>query len=105
MKVIRASCFIMVALLFCLPVAAQDQSNPLLDMLKLVPDTEQTRAGVPLVSYVDYRAVEQARGIETPPTKADFEKQTDVSGLWIAASQGVYSGLRLNNFMQYLEGM
>jgi hypothetical protein len=105
LKLIRASCFIVFCLLLSLPASAQDTTNPLLDMLKLVPDNEETQAGVPLVNYVDYRAVEQARGIDKPPTKADFDNQTDTSGLWIAASNGVMSGMRLDYFMQYLEGM
>ena len=62
-KVMRGICFIVICLLLCLPAAAQDNSNPLLDMLRLVPDNEQTRAGVPLVSYADYRAIEAGRGI------------------------------------------
>lgn len=106
MKVLRVYCFIVVCLMLCLPAAAQDDSNtPLLDMLKLVPDTEQTRAGIPLVSYADYRAIETGRDIDTPPTKADFANQTDKSGLWMSAANGVMSGMRLDYFMQYLEGM
>src|SRR5258706_1032042 len=105
LKVIRVSCFIVLCLVLCLPVRAQDNANPLLDMLKLVPDNEQTRVGVPLVSYADYRAIEQARGIDKPLTKADFDNRTDTASLWIAASNGVMSGMRLDYFLQYLEGM
>ena len=105
LKVTLGICFIVVSLLLCLPAAAQENANPLLDMLKLVPDNEQTRAGVPLVSYADYRAIEAGRGIETPPTKADFDNRTDTAGLWIAATNGVSSGMQLSYFIQYLEGM
>lgn len=92
-------------LLLSAPAAAQDNANPLLDMLRLVPDNDQTRAGIPLVSYADYRAIESGRGIDTPPTKADFDNRTDTASLWIAATNGVMSGMRLDYFMQYLEGM
>lgn len=104
-RLLRLTCFMVVCLL-CLPAAAQDEAeNPLLEMLKLVPDNEQTRAGIPLVSYADYRAIESGRGIDTPPTKADFDNRTDTVSLWIAATNGVMSGMRLDYFMQYLEGM
>ena len=104
-RLIRVSCFMVVCLMLCLPVTAQDDSSPFLDMLKIVPDTEQTRAGVPLASYADYRAIEQARGIDTPPTKADFDARNDTSKLWIAATNGLMSGMRLSYFLQYLDGM
>ncbi|MEO8607251.1 MAG: hypothetical protein ABI690_05185 [Chloroflexota bacterium] len=105
MRIIRASCFIVICMLLSLSVAAQDNVSPLLDMLKLVPDNEQTHAGVPLVSYADYRAIEAARGIDAPLTKADFDNNTDKASLWIAATSGVMSGMPLNYFVQYLDGM
>ncbi|MBZ0287093.1 MAG: hypothetical protein K8I30_05720, partial [Anaerolineae bacterium] len=105
LRFMRLTCFVGVCLLLCFPAAAQDNTNPLLDMLKLVPDDEQARAGIPLVSYADYRAIEAGRGIETPPTKADFDSRSDKSSLWIAATNGLMSGMRLDYFMQYLEGM
>lgn len=51
-----------------LPALAQEatlepgsEQPPLLEMLALAPAIPETRAGVPFLSYVDYRAIEQAR--------------------------------------------
>lgn len=95
---------VMLGALMIFPTTAQDESDPLLDMLAFVPDTPETLAAAPLFSYVDYRAVESTRGIETP-TARDFANGTELSGLWMAAMNGVASGLPMNYFMQYVEGM
>ena len=59
----------MAAFLMTLPLFAQDaattseaesESNPVLEMLALIPNTPETQAGVPVVSYIDYRALESA---------------------------------------------
>lgn len=39
---------------------ANTTTNPLLEMLALVPDTPETQAGTPTVSYIDYQALETA---------------------------------------------
>lgn len=95
---------VILAALLALPAAAQDETNPLLDLLAFVPDTSETWDAAPLVSYADYRAIETARGINTP-TAQDFAERTELSRLWIAATNGIASGLPLNYLMAYLEGM
>lgn len=82
------------------PAVAQDE-HPLLKMLALVPDTPEARSWL---NYADYRAMEAARGIETP-TPADFDNRTELVRVWLAASTGLNTGMRLDNFMQYLVDM
>jgi hypothetical protein len=100
--------FVVIVLLLLGGVAPlrADTTGPhtLLDLLALVPDTTQTRTGVPVVSYVDYRAIEAARGIQTP-TAEDFQNQTDLAGLWLAAANGIAAGPEMNYFLQQLGGM
>jgi hypothetical protein len=80
---------------------AQATTSPLLDMLALVPDTSQVRAGITLASYADYRQFEAARGIQTP-TAADFDGKSDAVALWRAATNGLFSGPEMNYFFQQL---
>lgn len=103
MKLFRLYCVLLIVLVAVIaPGAAQDDEHPLLQMLALVPDTPGVRET--LVSYADYRAMEAVRGIDTP-TAADFEDRSDLSGLWIASSMGLSSGLPLHNLMLMLEGL
>lgn len=92
-------------LLFCLmiiaPASAQTEP-PLLDMLALVPDTKESRSAV--LSYVDYRAMERARGIEKP-TADDLLNRTDLGGQWLTTSFGIYGGMPLNFVLAGLEEM
>lgn len=104
LKLARLGFLLLVAVLIGMPAAAQEDANPLLKMLAFVPDAPEIQDAAPLFSYVDYRAVEAARGIDTP-TARDFADDTDLSGMWMAAMNGVVSGLSLNYFMMYLEGM
>lgn len=65
--------------------------NPLLAMLARVPNTPSVRDVNAITGYADYRAIEGSRGIETP-TVADFDEGTELSGLWIAATNGLATG-------------
>jgi hypothetical protein len=90
----RISILLLRAALFLLavaPLGAQDETPPLLTMLAFVPDDPATYEGVPVVSYADYRAFEASRGIPTI-TIQDFQDETEATGLWIAAIQGLSSG-------------
>lgn len=94
----------LVVIAVALPVSAQSSApddHPLLQMLALVPDTPEAREWL---NYADYRAMEAARGIETP-TAADFENRTDLADIWIAASTGLSTGMELNYFQNYLTDM
>ncbi len=69
---------IAVLTLSALPAAAQTppttNPDPLLTMLALVPDSSTVRVQQGFgVSYVDYRAVETARGFKRPAPGTDFD--------------------------------
>lgn len=99
--VILAVCVLAVA-----PAAAQDEvPNPLLDMLALVPDTEATHTGAPVVSYADYRVLEAMRGITDPPLDSLDDMRTETGSLWIAATMGLGAGMQMNYLPDYIEGM
>jgi hypothetical protein len=86
------------------PAAAQDAQpapNRLLQMLALTPDDANSRA---YLGYVDYRALEAARGIQTLAA-ADFAQKTDRFALWLAAMGGVSTGMELSYLFQYLDRM
>jgi hypothetical protein len=91
-----------VILLFITPGLAQEpEQHPLLQMLALVPETGGSRQWL---NYADYRAMEAARGIESP-TAEDFESRTDLARIWLAASSGLNTGMRLDHFLSYLTDM
>ena len=91
----------LLCLLLLMPIfqiTAQEQrsrepTSSLLTMLESVPDTIEVRQS--FVTYIDYRAMESIRGIETP-TVADFEDATELSGLWVATSIGFAGGVDLS---------
>ncbi|MBZ0276462.1 MAG: hypothetical protein K8I60_09975 [Anaerolineae bacterium] len=93
-------------LLGLIPAAAQDTTaNPLLDMLALVPDTDTTRAGVPVIGYVDYRALEAMRGIPTPNLDSTDALRDEAGGIWLASMMSVSTGLDLSGLADYVGGM
>lgn len=73
------------------PAAAQDEVQPLLDMLRFVP--APTIASDSLVTYVDYRAVEAARPGAGMPHSYEAWTALDDDSLeqWLAAFKGVIS--------------
>lgn len=75
--------------------------NPLLAMLARVPNTPSVREVNTITGYADYRAIEEARGIETP-TIADFEERTELSALWIAATNGLGTGFRFQEVLSMM---
>jgi hypothetical protein len=77
-----------------------DDENLLLTMLGKVPGAYIVEINA-LVSYADYRAVEAARGLDTP-TLADFDDGTALSGLWIATGRGLGAGMDMNYFFIWL---
>ena len=84
-------------------VSAQAVSDsPLVRLLSLVPDTPKIRES--LITYADYRALENTRGIETP-TLQDFADGSERSALWITASQGLTGGIDYINFFADLAGV
>lgn len=94
---------LLVCLLFTGGVSAQETNDlPLTRLLGLVPDTSAIRES--LITYADYRVVENARGIE-PPTAQDFEERSERSALWVAASMRLSGGLDLSYLLMYLTGM
>ena len=74
------------------PVAAQEDSAPLREMLRYVPEAALSTSG--FVSYVDYRAVESARpGVATPASYAAWKALGAASlDQWLAAFSGVIGG-------------
>ncbi len=91
-------CVLLLLLLISLiivPIHAQEDDHPVLEMLAFVPLNVETLDT--LVSYVDYRAVEQARpGAAQPASHAEWKALNDARdeslGLWMAASFGISSG-------------
>ena len=76
-----------------LPAAAQKEtSNALLDMLALVPVGGVTNEDAPLWSFVDYRALEAARGIPSPGSRVAFEADEESERLWVNTYMRVMSG-------------
>lgn len=73
-----------------------DDDNLLLAMLARVPNTPEVREINAITGYADYRAIEQARAIDTPTTD-DFENRTELMALWIAATNGVATGFPLQD--------
>lgn len=74
---------------------AADTEPPVLKMLEAIPDIPKARDSY--VTYVDYRAVENARpGAAHPKTWAEWKALNDAkdpsAGLWLAAFFGVASG-------------
>lgn len=82
------------------PAAAQDtpvEPHPLLALLELVPDVPATFENVPIIGYVDYEAMQQARpGVGDFPSGAVFaaarEAGEESAGLWMANSQRLITG-------------
>lgn len=105
----RLTLLCLLLLLVIMPAAAQDDSDedethPLLEMLALIPDTQNSR--VDLLSYVDYRAVERARRtVISPPNFLLFDAMAgDARRLWVEAFRRVQSGPPfLSYLMQFSE--
>lgn len=81
------------AILLALPMQAQDTTTeapdkalPLMEILSLVPDTPAVREGTPVVSYIDYRALEAAW-----PATPIYESWAE----WNTASEAKDFGARL----------
>jgi hypothetical protein len=98
--------FLLLVALCAAPAAAQDEpANALLDMLALVPDTETTHTGIPVVSYADYRALEAVRGITEPPLNSTDDLRSETGSLWLAATRGLGAGIQINYLPDFIEGM
>ena len=94
------SLLLLCALLIVVSATVQTEGeSPLLDMLALVPDNEASRTAIQ--SYVDYRAMESARGIDEPASDSDAL----LSGAWMAMLNGVSSGMQLNTIVMSPEEM
>jgi hypothetical protein len=77
------------------PADAQDDADPLLDALRLVPSA--AIAASSSISYIDYDAVAAARpGALAPTSLAELLARQDAddpaAALWFAAAQGIASG-------------
>lgn len=73
--------------------SAQPEDPTLLRMLALVPDSADTRDS--LISYTNYRALEQSQGIQTP-TADDIASSTENMRHWVRATMRLASGMPLN---------
>lgn len=97
---LRYTCLILLLFIAIAPASAQPEgAAPLLEMLALVPDTAASHES--LVSYADYRALEAARAIDTPPTA----QEALLNGVWMAALGGVSSGIQLASIVPVPEEM
>lgn len=86
-------------------VSAQElPSNPLLDMLALVPVSAVAAEHEPIISYADYRAAEAGRGILNPGSREGFLAEQD-KGLWINAMMRLIAGPDLSYAWQQIQGM
>lgn len=65
--------------------------HPLLSMLKSVPNSSDLLRSIPIASYVDYRAVEDARGIDRLTLEVVQANRFSFQ-LWRAAAKGIISG-------------
>src|SRR5688572_11771466 len=99
MRLIGLSLLLIVSVLSTVPATAQTTSDPLLDMLALVPDTPDTRAENSIVSYIDYRAVESSQGVTKPASGAAL--QGDAAREWRHAILRVRSGP--HNLLAYFQ--
>jgi hypothetical protein len=106
-RLILCSMLVLATLLASLPVSAQQQSDPLLAMLALVPDTTDSRADTSIVSYVDYRAVESSQGIAKPANSAAYAAMGDAAKKWFRAMMRVTSGPNelVSYFQRYVTDM
>jgi hypothetical protein len=53
------------------------------EMLRMLPDTKPVYASVPMLTYVDFRAVEAAAGLGSPASEEEFDAWTDEDiGAW-----------------------
>ncbi len=91
----------LVCLLAWLPLAAQEtkteEAHPLLEMMRAIPDVTESYAGVPWFSYLDHRALEQAReGVPTYERYADLlaarDAEDPAANLWLANTVRMTSG-------------
>jgi hypothetical protein len=76
------------------PALAQQEDagrQRLLDLLALVPFGATTPEDAPVFGYVDYRAVEESRGVSNPGSREVFQAD-EGSGLWINAMMRVITG-------------
>ncbi|MFO7322924.1 MAG: hypothetical protein DIU68_014430 [Chloroflexota bacterium] len=101
-------CSLLMALvLAALPSGAQDAQSDehvLLQMLSMIPDTPVAFEGIPLVSYIDYRALEQARpGVPTYENwnewRASQDSKEDSGALWVVNSFRINNGPQLFRYL------
>lgn len=93
-------CLLFLFCIICIPSAtAQDDTSPILELLSAVPDTLEARDSI--VSFVDYRAMVEARaGAKTPESWDEFmNAETEEMDLYSAALFGIISG---PDFLQFL---
>lgn len=102
----RTARFLLTASLLAaaLPAFAQEatpepaiEQPPLLELLALIPNTPEALTGVPLISYVDYAAIENARP-DVPAFESwaafnqSLEADTDAAALWMQNSMRIVAG-------------
>lgn len=86
---------VLITVFIAIPVGFSQDDSPLLTLLSHIPNTVETVDSI--VSYVDYRAMFEARaGSDQPENINDLldpsEEATEAVGLWMAALRGVSSG-------------
>lgn len=75
--------------------ASWGEERPILGLIGLIPDDPTTYRSLPLLSYVDFRAVEAAAGVPAPETEAIFAGLTDEERApWQEALKRIVTGPR-----------
>jgi hypothetical protein len=86
---------LLVIVMTVVPLQAQEEDHPLMEILALIPDTPEVRQWG--LSYMDYRAIVEARlGDLTPTSVEELNAEQagggTVGGIWRAALNGTMSG-------------